>query len=316
MTLVSICIPTYNGERWIGQSLNSALAQTYERIEVLVADNASTDRTLAVVRERADERVRIVPNPFNKGAVANHNHCVELARGKLIKFLHQDDRLYPDCVERMAAVFEEQRAVGLVFSRRDIDVEDPSDPEAARWKAEHSDLHTGFSGLQRVNRGRELLHQYLPVLRGPDFANWIGEPSAVMARRACFERLGLFNPRIRQSWDLDMWLRIMSAYDVGFVDAPLAVFTHHAESLTAENKRGKQNWLDLVWLHEGLLSAPGLGDQAATVKRFRRLELARVLRRAAVRVARREGDLAHLGAYLRYRRRRLSASGAHTTRPT
>jgi glycosyltransferase involved in cell wall biosynthesis len=305
--LVSICIPSYNGASWIGEAIDSALAQTYSDFELLVVDNGSTDGTREVVSARADERIRLSRHELTVSAVANHNRCVRLARGELIKFLHDDDLLYPDCLEQMVALFAAHPRVGLVFAPRDVLIQDPSDPAAVEWERTYRALHKGFQRLETVNRGADLLDEYLPVLRGPIFYNWIGEPSGVMVRRACFEDVGLFNVRMVQSLDIEMWVRIMAGFDVGFVDTPLTAHRYHQVSLSADTARRASDWLDLLWLHEGLLCSKHLSrHQRATIEGFRRRELARVCKRQAARLARRDRDSGSLAGYLAYRVARLA----------
>ena len=302
---ISVCIPVLNGERWLGAAIASVLAQTRTDFELLVVDNRSTDGSLDLACElaRGDERIRVVENAKTIDAVPNHNRCLELAKGELVKFLHHDDLMRPDCIERMAAVFEANPRVGLVFSRREILLEDPGDPGAQAWKRGHEVLHGGFGPLAEVNDGRTLLAQYLPSFGGEDFANWIGEPSATMIRRSAAERAGGFDERVRQSFDIELWLRLLATHDVGFIDEPLVTFRHHGESLSAALAGRHGDWLDRLWIFEGLLSDQALAPEHRRIKAFRRRELLRVLRRQAGRIARRNTDLRPLAAYLRHRLR-------------
>jgi|SRR5688572_14299645 len=251
--LVSICIPTYQGAPWIGETIRSALGQTYPRIEVLVVDDASTDDTAEIVRSVGDERVHLVVNGSNLGLVANWDRCLLLARGEYIKFLFQDDLLEPDCVERMIDVMTRSPHVGLVFSRRRILAEAPDDPRVVRWLRKNATLDERFGPLAEVNDGRELFERAAKR----DFrANWVGEPTCVMVRAAAFERVGGFNVRMVQAVDWEMWLRLMFHFDVGFIAAPLATFRLHARSMSSQNMKRRAYWMDLLWLFEGLREHP------------------------------------------------------------
>jgi glycosyltransferase involved in cell wall biosynthesis len=301
---VSICIPAYNGAEWIDAAIDSALAQTYTDFELLVVDDCSTDATRERVLARGDERLRLSVNDAPLGAVGNHNRCVDLAGGDLIKFLHQDDLLYPDCLEQMAAVFERQPTVGLVFAPRDVILDEPADPDAVEWMRRYGSLHGGFRRLKAFNRGADLLDEYLPSLRGPVYYNWIGEPSAVAVRRACFEQVGRFQPRMAQSFDIEMWLRILAVADVGFVSERLTAFRHHSRSLSATTAQSGKDWLDLLWLLEGVLGSPALSTRnRAMLRRFRRRELLRAFKRQAARIVRKDRDHGALWDYLAYRAR-------------
>src|SRR5208282_3377409 len=98
----------------------SALAQTYVPLEIVIVDDGSTDDTLKIVRSFRDSRLRIYENRRNLGIVGNRNESIKLSKGDYIKFLFQDDLLYPNCVEKMVQIIEAHENVGLVFSSRDI----------------------------------------------------------------------------------------------------------------------------------------------------------------------------------------------------
>ena len=300
---ISVCIPVYNGDRWLREAIESVLVQTRSDFELLIVDDHSSDGSLQVASEaaRGDGRIRVLENAETIAAVPNHNRCLQLAERDLVKFLHQDDRLRDDCLERMAAVFGANPSVGLVFSRREILLDDLTDAAAGEWKRKHEVLHAGFGRLSEVNDGRTMLDRYLPTFGEVEFANWVGEPSAVMLRRSAVEAVGGFDERVRQSFDLELWVRLMAAHDIGFVDEPLVTFRHHGDSLTAEIAARRDDWLDRLWILDGLLDDPALASEHARIMRYRRRELARVLKRQLGRIARGDGDLRPLAGYLRHR---------------
>jgi len=100
--LVSILIPAYNAERWIGQTILSALAQTWPRKEIIVIDDGSRDQTLQVARQFASEDVFIVAQE-NQGAAAARNKALQLCQGEYIQWLDADDLLSPDKIAKQAA---------------------------------------------------------------------------------------------------------------------------------------------------------------------------------------------------------------------
>jgi glycosyltransferase involved in cell wall biosynthesis len=281
--LVSVCIPTFNSSRWIGEALASALAQEYANLEVVVVDNASTDDTVARVAALEDPRVFIQVNPRNVGAVRNFNRCIRMARGEYVKLLMSDDLLFPDCARRMVELFEGRPDMGLVFSTRAIHLEDPSDGNARRWKEAYGKLHTQFERLGEVNDGRDLFRQYL---RKGFRMNFVGEPSCVMVRQGCFSRLGMFNTRMHQGCDFEMWARIMYYYGVGFIDRDLSAFRVHTSSSSSHHHRSNKPWLDMLWLVEGLLRHDEIRRDYPEIQRLRYVETARILRSEAQRLAR------------------------------
>lgn len=100
---VSILIPVYNRELLLEECIESALNQTYDNFEVVIVDNASTDRTWEVCQAWAerDERIRIFRNDKNLGPVRNWQRCLDEATGEFCKFLFSDDKLLPDCIQTM-----------------------------------------------------------------------------------------------------------------------------------------------------------------------------------------------------------------------
>ncbi len=285
--LVSICIPTFNAARWIRECLTSALAQTYQPIEVLVVDDASTDGTVELVQSLRDERTRVIVNELNVGMVNNWNRCIELAHGEFVKFLLHDDVLYPDCIEQMMRLFSDHEDLGLVFSSRDLIVEGETEERATQvWLNNSTLLHTRFDSIVAVNNGRILFGQYL---RQGFRANWIGEPSSVLVRKDCFSRLGLFNQNLYQVCDIEMWLRIMFRYDIGFLPEKLSAFRFHPDSTSAGNLKSRRNCLDQLWLVESLLSDREIQAAHPEIEAIRGLELLRLIKaflRSPIKVTR------------------------------
>lgn len=117
--LVSIGIPVRNGERYMAHALDSILAQTYERIEVVIGDNDSTDGTEAICRRYAatDPRIRYVRHAANIGAGPNHNFVVEQSTGDYFRWATHDDVCAPELLERCVEVLEDRPEVVLAYTR-------------------------------------------------------------------------------------------------------------------------------------------------------------------------------------------------------
>src|SRR6266853_2661971 len=103
--LVSILIPAYNAEAWIGDTIRSCLAQTWPHVEVIVVDDGSRDATLEVARTFESASVKVVTQP-NSGAPVARNRAFELARGAFIQWLDADDLLHPDKIASQMHVAE------------------------------------------------------------------------------------------------------------------------------------------------------------------------------------------------------------------
>jgi glycosyltransferase involved in cell wall biosynthesis len=104
--LVSILIPAYNSEEWIADTLRSALEQTWQRKEIIVVDDGSSDRTAEVARKFASNQLKVVTKE-NGGAAAARNHALQLSQGDYVQWLDADDLLAPDKIERQLTALEE-----------------------------------------------------------------------------------------------------------------------------------------------------------------------------------------------------------------
>lgn len=247
--VVSICMTTCNRASYVAEAVDSALAQTYQNLELVIVDDASDDGTFEILSRYSDPRIRLFRNPRRLGQAANRNRAIELSTGTFVKFLDDDDVLEPGCVTEMAELLSADDRVGFVFCRRRILVADDA-PEFARVVVEkYANLHLGFSGLGAATDGRLLLGQWIESgMR----ENWIGEPSAVMVRRDLLARSSGLSEHIRHIVDLDLWVRLIADTYVGFVDSELVGYRTGHTSVTQGNYATGRTWLDRLWMLENL----------------------------------------------------------------
>lgn len=234
--LVTICIPTYNGENFVKEAIASALWQTYSNIEIILSDDNSSDRTVEIaksLKQKTSFDFSIVEHS-QYGLAHNWNFCISQAKGKYIKFLFQDDVLEPTAIEEMVNLAEQDEQIGLIFSPRTIfsNTGDSNYDSNFLMHHEAKDVHKAWSTLKLIQLGQQLLLDP-NILDNP--INKIGEPSTVLIRKDVFEKVGLFNSEFCQLVDLEMWLRIMSQYKIGFVDKVLSHFRIHSQQQTRRN---------------------------------------------------------------------------------
>ena len=113
--VVSILIPAYNAEKWVGAAIASALGQTWRQKEIIVVDDGSTDGTVVVARQFESKGVRLVTQA-NQGAAATRNKAFSLSRGDYIQWLDADDLLSPDKVSLQMQAAEETKDRRTLFS--------------------------------------------------------------------------------------------------------------------------------------------------------------------------------------------------------
>jgi glycosyltransferase involved in cell wall biosynthesis len=116
--LVSVLLTVYNRERYLAESIDSVLAQSFADFELIVVDDCSTDRSLEIAREyeRRDKRIRVIANDRNYGQFPNRNRAASFATAPLFKFHDSDDVMYPHCLAVMVAAMEKETRAGFGLS--------------------------------------------------------------------------------------------------------------------------------------------------------------------------------------------------------
>ena len=238
--LVSICIPTYNGEKYIAEALTSAINQTYKNIEIIVSDDASKDNTLEII-ESFNEKTNIPIHIYHhqpKGIGANWNNCVKKAKGDFIKFLFQDDVLKPTCIERMVKLAVTNTNVGLVYCKREIIFDRPKN-EYTGWIECYKNLHQNWDSFS-ISEGVKKGATYLKDKNLLDFPkNKIGEPTAVLLNKKVFNKAGYFHLELEQALDIEYWYRLMPYFNIGFLDEELIKFRLHDQQASQVNRERK-----------------------------------------------------------------------------
>lgn len=119
---VSVGLPVYNGEEYLEQAVISLLAQTFTDLELIICDNASTDRTEEICRKYValDSRVHYHRSPENAGAARNHNLSFELSTGEFFRWAAYDDLCAPEHLERCVAELDANPSVVLCYPRTKV----------------------------------------------------------------------------------------------------------------------------------------------------------------------------------------------------
>lgn len=239
--LVSILVPTYNGERFIEATLRSALLQTHRQIEIVVGDDASTDRTPEILARIAasDDRLRVIRHPANVGPFLNPAILLREARGQFVKFLLHDDLLAGDCVGLLLGGLRSTPRASLAFSRRELIDED------GRPVQGHS--FPELAGQAGRLSGRSLGDAVLETC-----TNVIGELTTVLFRRADVDPETLFQldgRRLAANGDVALWLGLLTRGDAWYSPEILSSFRQHGGQSTQDPRvqaAGIRDWPLLI----------------------------------------------------------------------
>ena len=228
--LVSICIPTYNRADMVGKAIESALDQTYQNIEVIVVDNASTDNTEEIVASYDDPRLKYFGNDENVGIFGNFNRCIDLYNGDFLHILHSDDFISLDFTEKCVDFFETHPNVFLTFT--------------ATKTIEMG--HMTLISKGDINYILSAPEGFKKILSN---GNFISCPS-VMVRNGLHERYGNFPLNYKYSGDYYQWLKISKNYDIGYICDTYLYYVSgtHSETyrLKTCNIQGYQDSLNIV----------------------------------------------------------------------
>lgn len=215
--LVSVIIPAYNVERYIGTCLRSMLDQTYVHQEILVVNDAATDNTLSVIKSFTDPRIRIIENETNLGLAASVNKAIQQAKGLYIARMDADDVAHPQRLQKQVEFLEQHADVSIVGTAMQS---------------------IGYSNyLHEFPETHEACKPHLL------FNVCFGHPS-VLVRKSVFDNPeNLYHEDLRQySEEYELWCRLVDK--IRFANLPEALLEYRtfepAEKNDAEQKR-KEN---------------------------------------------------------------------------
>jgi hypothetical protein len=210
-TLVSVVLPCFNQAHYLGEAIESALAQSERPLEVVVVDDGATDSTLEVVSAYAE--VRCVRQP-NQGLAAARNAGLRASRGEYVVFLDADDRLLPDALRVGAATLD-------------------GHPEAAFVVGRHRRIAADGSPLPIHRRPRVERDHYVSLVH----RCWIAMPATVMHRRALLDAVGAFDPSLRFAEDYDLYLRVARRFPIVDHYAEVAEYRQYPGTISRNAER-------------------------------------------------------------------------------
>lgn len=207
---VAVVIPSYNHDKYIAQCFDSVFAQTFSDFEIFVTDDGSTDDTVEVIRQLKDPRIKFNNFSSNRGACAALNDAIRRTSSEFIAVLNSDDTFLPHKLAVQVAWLDAHPEHGAVFSYPEFIDENGSLLVGKPHKDESAFL------VDNKERHCWLRHFFYK-------GNALCHPT-ILIRRSCYEHVGLYNERLAQIPDLEMWIRLTRAYDIHVIQEPLVQF--------------------------------------------------------------------------------------------
>jgi glycosyltransferase involved in cell wall biosynthesis len=210
---VSVVTPSYNQSQFLEETIVSVLEQAYPELEYIVVDDGSTDGSLEIARRYEDRLHRLIAQE-NAGQVAAINHGFRHTDGELMAYLNSDDTFLPGAVSEMAAAFEADPALVMVYG------------DALYTDAESR--QTGYLASRPWD----------PPVMVRNCDNHVVQPSS-MWRRSAWEQAGPFDERGYYFFDFELYLRLSALGPVQRVERPWSTYREHPASKTVGDQVGK-----------------------------------------------------------------------------
>lgn len=220
--LVSIVLPTYNGEKYIKEAIESILAQSYSLFELVIVDDCSTDNTYSIVKKyiEKDQRIKLIHNSINKKLPASLNVGFAVAKGSYYTWTSDDNRYKKDAIEALVKTIEEKPHCDLVFSDYDIINE----------------------GGHKIGERKRLNDNIVEILYG----NIIG--ACFLYKKEVHEKLGGYSENRFLVEDYDFWLRAYQYFRFVHIDENLYEYRIHNTSLTETRIEDIQRETIKLWI--------------------------------------------------------------------
>lgn len=220
-SLVSICIPAYNHEKYVKVALDSVLNDAYQNKEIIIIDDGSTDGTAGVIEEWIDDNHHKIPVKFfsrpNKGICATFNELVSHAAGVFITLLASDDYLLENSLgPRVNYLLERDDKFAVIGDAIAID--------------DNGEIlyDSAMVGLYKVDINRYLHDE---SLRREIIYNWAVPGPVLMVKSEIYKKLGVYNSRLKVE-DWDYYLRMVSQNMLGFIPDKVSAYRVHGENFS------------------------------------------------------------------------------------
>lgn len=261
---ISIILISYNHEKYLRETIDSVLGQTYSNFEFIIWDDASTDKSWEIVNSYTDSRIKAFRNKINTGSGNINRAITQKISGDYIAIHHSDDIWEPKKLEKQIAILDKNPDIGAVFTWATI-------------IAENGDLfkdkdHFYYKVFEQPNRTRyEWLNYFF--YKG----NALCHPS-VLVRKKAYDNCGLYRDGLNQIDDFDMWVRLALDHEIYVIPEKLVRFRVHQNEANSSGDRpdsrirGQFEYLQLLDNYKKISSFRELKKVFPEAKKYEREE--------------------------------------------
>ena len=204
---ISVILPCYNSEKYIAESIESILNQTYADFELILLNDGCTDGSKEIIQSYKDDRIIYFENPGNIGLIKTLNKGISLSNGELIARMDSDDIAYPDRFKIQIEYLDSYPDIGLVGSWMDF-----------------------FPAREGEGRHKEHI-TYFDILKG-----WCINHPTVMLRKKLLDQYNLFyDGKYKYAEDYELWSRLIRYTKIANIQIPLLRYRWHGNNASAEN---------------------------------------------------------------------------------
>ena len=277
--LISVCMPVYNGEKYISEAIESILLDD-SAIEIVICDDNSNDNSEEIINSIKDNRIKYYKFEENVGLAGNWNRCVKLSSGDYVKFLAQDDVLKRDSIYSFRKAIYEKPDARLFFCKNEqID----SKGKIIRYREPFA--------RNKIWETNELVDTL--IIRG----NFVGGPSNTLIKKKALIDMGLFDQRSVYALDYLMWVKLAYYFPVYYINENLVSIREHEKSVTTTLNKDCKTYSDMFLVFGILQDELGIKD---TFIRKRRKELSKSLFKSIVKFSFVRDDVSFFRAKLIY----------------
>lgn len=233
MPLHSIIMPVYNGEAYLGEAIDSILAQTCADLELIAVNDSSRDDSLAILQSYAarDARVRVVSTAINSGGPAlPKNVGLALATGEFISFCDQDDILQPEKLALATDVLRRHPDLDILFA--DFQPFGTALSQQSGYLAQKGFADKARDYLVPIEDGLYRCRNFWGCMAGVHTGM---STQTIVGRRAMFADKR-FDIRYRIVDDISLWYRFAESARIGYLDRTVALYRHHDDALTTDSE--------------------------------------------------------------------------------